>query len=79
MSTAHTSLEHHASAAGHRDQATQHHHRAPKLFERDHAYAARLVQIATAIRSVAQSPVTMKQPAGSRRRSNGTTGSRRAS
>jgi hypothetical protein len=62
MSTAHTSLEHHASAAGHRDQATQRHHRAPKLFERDHAYAARLVQIVTAIRSVVWSTTKMKQP-----------------
>jgi hypothetical protein len=62
MSTARTSLEHHASAAGHRDQATQHHHRASKLFEKNHAYAARLVQIATAIRSVAQSTVAMNLP-----------------
>jgi hypothetical protein len=43
------SLEHHASAAGHRDQATRHYHRASKLFEKDHAYAAHLVQIASAI------------------------------
>jgi hypothetical protein len=60
MTTARTSLEHHTSAAGHPDQATQHRHRASKLFEKDHAYAARLVQIATAIRSVVRSTTTMK-------------------
>jgi hypothetical protein len=60
MATARTSPEHHASAAGHPDQATRHHHRASKLFERDHAYAARLVQIATAIRSVVRSTTKMK-------------------
>jgi hypothetical protein len=60
MTTARTSLEHHTSAAGHTDQATLHHHRASKLFEKDHAYAARLVQIATAIRSVVRSTTTMK-------------------
>jgi hypothetical protein len=62
MSTARTSLKHLASAAGHRDQATRHYHRASKLFEKDHAYAARLVQIATAIRSVVRSTTTMKLP-----------------
>jgi hypothetical protein len=62
MSTARNSLEHHASAAGHRDQATRHYHRAPKLFEKNHAYAARLVQIASAIRSAVRSPVTMNLP-----------------
>ena len=62
MTTARTSLEHHASAAGHPDQATLHHHRASKLFEKDHAYAARLVQIATAIGSVVRSTTTMKLP-----------------
>jgi hypothetical protein len=60
MTTARTSLEHHTSAAGHPDRATQHRHRASKLFEKDHAYAARLVQIATAIRSVVRSTTTMK-------------------
>jgi hypothetical protein len=59
MSTARRSPEHHASAAGHRDLATRHHHRASKLFKKDHAYAARLVQIATAIRSAVGSLVTM--------------------
>ena len=62
MTTARTSVEHHASAAGHPDKATRHHHRASKLFEKDHAYAARLVQIATAIRSVVRSTVTMNLP-----------------
>jgi hypothetical protein len=62
MTTARTSLEHHTSAAGHPDQATGHHHRASKLFEKDHAYAARLVQIATTIRTVVRSTTTMKLP-----------------
>jgi hypothetical protein len=55
-------VEHHASAAGHPDKATRHHHRASKLFEKDHAYAARLVQIATAIRSVVRSTTKMRLP-----------------
>jgi hypothetical protein len=62
MTTARTSPEYHTSAAGHSDQATRHHHRASKLFEKDHAYAARLVQIATAIGSVVRSTTTMKLP-----------------
>ena len=62
MTTTRTSVEHHASAAGHPDKATRHHHRASKLFEKDHAYAARLVQIATAIRSVVRSTVTTNLP-----------------
>ena len=62
MTTARTNLEHHTSAAGHPDQATRRHHRASKLFEKDHAYAARLVQIATAIGSVVRSTTTMKLP-----------------
>jgi len=62
MTTARTSLEHHASAAGQPDQAARRDHRASKLFEKDHAYAARLVQIATAIGSVARSTTTMKLP-----------------
>ena len=62
MTTARTSVEHHASVAGHPDKATRHHHRASKLFEKDHAYAARLVQIATAIRSGVRSTVTMNLP-----------------
>ena len=62
MTAAPTSLEHPTSAAGHPDQATRHHHRSSKLFEKDHAYAARLVQIATAICSVVRSTTTMKLP-----------------
>jgi hypothetical protein len=62
VTTARTKLEHHASAAGHPDLATRHHHRASKLFEKDHAYAARLVQIAAAIRSVVRSTTKMKLP-----------------
>ena len=62
MTTTRTSVEHRPSAAGHPDKATRHHHRASKLFEKDHAYAARLVQIATAIRSVVRSTVTMDLP-----------------
>ena len=63
MTTTRTSVEHHSSAAaGHPDKATRHHHRGSKLFEKDHAYAARLVQIATAIRSVVRSTVTMNLP-----------------
>jgi hypothetical protein len=62
MTTTRASVEHHASAAGHLDKATRHHHRASKLFEKDHAYAASLVQIATAIGSVVRSTVTMNLP-----------------
>ena len=62
MTTPRTSPEHRVSAAGHPDLATRHHHRASKLFEKDHAYAARLVQIATAIGSVVRSTTTMKLP-----------------
>jgi hypothetical protein len=62
MTTTCTSVEHHASAAGHPDKATRHHHRTSKLFEKDHAYAARLVQIATAIRGVVRSATKMKLP-----------------
>jgi len=62
MTTARTSLEHRTSAAGHPDLATRHHHPASKLFDKDHAYAARLVQIATAIRDVVRSTTTTKLP-----------------
>ena len=48
MTTARTNLEHVIPAAGYPDQVARHHPRASKLFEEDHAYAARLVQIATA-------------------------------
>jgi hypothetical protein len=62
MTTARTGPEHHASAASHPDQATRHHYRASKLFEKDHAYAARLVQIATATGGVVRSTTKMKLP-----------------
>jgi hypothetical protein len=62
MTVARTGLEHRTSAADHPDLATRHHHRASKLFDKDHAYAARLVQIATAIRDVVRSTTTMKLP-----------------
>jgi hypothetical protein len=63
MTTARTMPEQHrTSAAGHPDLVTRHQHRASKLFEKDHAYAARLVQIATAIRSVVRSTMTMDLP-----------------
>ena len=56
MSTARTSLEDLAPAT----QVTRQHPRTSKLFEREHAYAARLVQIAAAIRIVMRSTVTVK-------------------
>jgi hypothetical protein len=62
MTVAPTSLEHRTSTAGHSDLATRHHHPASKLFDKDHAYAARLVQIATAIRDVVRSTTTTKLP-----------------
>ena len=62
MTTARISLGDHTSAAVHPDQATRHHRRASALFEKDHAYAARLVQIAAAIGSVVRSTTTMKLP-----------------
>jgi hypothetical protein len=62
MTIARTSPEHRTSAAGDPDLAARHQHRSSKLFEKDHAYAARLVQIATAIRSVVRSTMTMDLP-----------------
>jgi hypothetical protein len=62
MTTARIMPEHRTSAAGHPDLVTRHQHRASKLFEKDHAYAARLVQIATAIRSVVRSTMTVDLP-----------------
>jgi len=62
MTVARTIPEYRTSAADHPDLATRHHHRASKLFDKDHAYAARLVQIATAIRDVVRSTTTMKLP-----------------
>jgi hypothetical protein len=58
MATARLSSGEHASAAGNLDQATWHRHRASRLFEKDHAYAARLVEIGTTIRSVVRSTMT---------------------
>ena len=62
MTTAHTSPELLGSAAGHPDLATRLHHGPSKLFEKNHAYAARLVQIATAISSVVRSTTTITPP-----------------
>jgi hypothetical protein len=60
MGSARTNQEHHATAVGHPNLAKQHRQRASKLFEKDHAYAARLVQIPTAIHSVVRSTTTTK-------------------
>jgi hypothetical protein len=62
MTTARTNPEHHALAAGNPDQVTRADSRASKLFEKDHAYAARLVQLPTAIRSVVRSTIVMNAP-----------------
>jgi hypothetical protein len=62
MTTARTSLGHVTPTAGDPDQVARRYPRASKLFENDHAYAARLVQIATAISSVVRSAVPMKLP-----------------
>ena len=64
MTTARAGLEHHTLAAAHPDQATRHHSRPSKLFEKDHAYAACLVQTAIAIGSVLRS-TTYNEAAGS--------------
>ena len=58
MTTARAGLGNHSPAVDHRDQVARHHHRASGLFEDDHAYAARLVQTAAAIRSVVRSATT---------------------
>jgi hypothetical protein len=55
MPTARAGLGEHSLTADHPDQAAGHRHRATGLFEKDHAYAARLVQTATVIRSVVRS------------------------
>ena len=62
MTTARRSAEHHAPTAGDSDHVSRAHPQASKLFERDHAYAARLVQLVTAIRSVVRSTVTKNVP-----------------
>ena len=61
MTTTSASPKHHAPAAGDLDQATRR-HRASKLFEKDHAYAARLVQIATAIGGAVRSTMIPTPP-----------------
>jgi hypothetical protein len=58
MTTPRAGLGHHSPAVDHPDKAARHHHRASGLFEKDHAYAARLVQTAAAIRSVVRSATT---------------------
>ena len=58
MTTARADLEHRTSAVDHLDQPARHHRRASGLFEKDHAYAARLVQTATAVGSVVRSTTT---------------------
>jgi hypothetical protein len=58
MTTARAGLGHHSPAVDHLDKASRHHHRASGLFEKDHAYAARLVQTVTAIHSVVRSATT---------------------
>ena len=58
MTTARAGLGNHSPAVDHRDQVARHHHRASRLFEKDHAYAARLVQTATVIGSVVRSTTT---------------------
>lgn len=62
MTTARRSAEHHAPTAGDSDHVTRARPQASKLFERNHAYAARLVQIMTAIRRVVRSTVTQNVP-----------------
>ena len=62
MTTPRAGLGHHSPAVDHPDKAARHHHRASGLFEKDHAYAARLVQTATAIRDVVRSTTTIKLP-----------------
>jgi hypothetical protein len=62
MSRARTTQEHVTPAAAGADEAARRHPRTSKLFEKDHAYAARLVQIATAIKSVVRSAVAIKLP-----------------
>ena len=62
MTTARTSLEHVTLAAGDPDQRARRYPRASKLFENDHAYAARLVQITTAIKGVVRFAVAIELP-----------------
>lgn len=61
MSSARINPEPHAAPAGDPDQAMRHHRRASKLFENDHAYAVRLVQIAIAT-GIVRSATTTNAP-----------------
>jgi hypothetical protein len=61
MTTARADRGHQSSAVDHPDQAARHHRRASGLFEKNHAYAARLVQTATAVGSVVRSTTTIDQ------------------
>jgi hypothetical protein len=61
MTTARAGLGHHSPAVDHPDKAARHHYRASGLFEDDHAYAARLVQTAIAVRSVVRSATMTDQ------------------
>jgi hypothetical protein len=58
MTPARADQGHRTSAVDHLDQPARHHRRTSGLFEKDHAYAARLVQTATAIGSVVRSTTT---------------------
>ena len=62
MGSARINPERHTPTAGDPDQAMRHDHRASKLFEDNHAYAARLVQIPIAIRGVVRSATTTNVP-----------------
>ena len=62
MTTARTNLEHVVPAQGYPDQVARQNPRASKLFEEDHAYAARLVQIATALSSAVRSAIAPPPP-----------------
>jgi len=60
MGSARTNQDH-TALAGDPDQAIRHHRGASKLFENDHAYAARLVQIAIAT-GIVRSATTTNVP-----------------
>ena len=62
MGSARINPERHTPTAGDPDQAMRHDHRASKLFEDNHAYAARLVQIPIAIPGVVRSATTTNVP-----------------
>jgi hypothetical protein len=62
MTTAGTRVKHRTPVASGPDQDARHLSPVSKLFVKDHAYAARLVQLVTAIRSVVRSTVTKNVP-----------------